>query len=1336
MVAPLLAMGAMHSGIKSGMALAKSDTPAGVVIRFALRVVLVGVVGIGLYILYKTPPRSVNVHNFENKELNDTKSKAIAILSKFWEDYQTDFVLWWKNLIKEAGSEDGAEAKSKLNSVCVKWADRGSESVLNWIFVKAQDDVKPSNDPEKQFSDVRQMFYRFPGRKINGPLKSYIDDVEEDENWPTVEELNPPDDMLVWFDKSEFDPVQKVLLTNPKYDKTPFFSNMEKIERFDLFCSALPTYIDHLSEKRGFLQYVPVDDLRSTIEFVKEHGKTYDNPESLPIFLFYVGLNDQDHGCMKHLHSKFEKFIVSFDCRLETLVKTVGEENRDVHRELDMESCSENTKILDRVLEKTELTDKSVVYHAYNSAEAWRDAKDWLKNALTGLKAGTLYKSISDNTVGAVKPLFEKCISEMLEFLLKSDIIEYPNKEDFAREFTAWHRVMDALSMIGHPSIQKDFEFLKTTDISNPDNEHSNYINAVNASVYVESYIDDAKSMLNTTHTNDTIKKLYYGILFKDIFEAHVSKYTYDGIPDRNATDKYEKHISAMGDVYDIESLAEYSVRYWQGIGKVGHKMVENTRERIDTSLSSTLEDCGFPKDMLTALKRNEGGNERIDSRRNKGFFGGINNTLESYTVQQGVSRYIWYIGKGWTSLESSIMMPWMIKSTGSRSLVFNPCGKSGTIIYSKYPYNDGFHRYLSADRYGTIEWENNKFFVGDTNFDACTEGKARRLEKIVGEGDELGTEEITVFGELERIHGESIDVTENDLVSEAIDAKRMVEGFVPEPPDKDEEDEYCETSDIGTLDNEVSTAGLFDVIDVVAPPAHRSVGSKRQVIILSRSERSDDPRYTNKKLLCIGFDDKIQENRPVLIEDTPENRARAVLELSSDSINITGNAVLGAYIDIDGRYPMFLRDDGLVKSVNPRKNLLAVWILLGVVLAGALAAAVTFGFGAPAIYTLGLPSIMGGGISLSSTAVALGVTGASAVALATVGGVQAQKLVQDIGDIDIDANGVLKNSLIDSGENPFHEDKNRWMLVLMKSGLYPEFDLVPYSKPSSTLGSKPTNNADDSQEAETVFRDKTEGSTRVVFLPANETATNSTAREFPYMYTEHSKSNMARGAYPFYIYAPNKRMFLVPPETTGKQKKAVWIPSYSRAQDITVLIQSLHTDRVLGIRRKTFKSMQGVDLYRKTEDESQQWKMQMDQSDNTYIILSAKNEDLCLGADNGSKEIAIHDKNLVPTKWAFVDGKLKHVDTGLYLTVGKTLQSNTRSLHLAPLNNTGRFQMWSTEALSSCSSGKLFKKVDMLQGKSPADQCIKPWYVYQLSDADLTKSAMENIDEAMKKTM
>lgn len=1115
----------------------------GKVVGFVANVVKLAVIVVVVVFLYRNPPRPAGPHNFQRKSLTEASEVFAACLKRFWRFYGERMEEWWSDMVSRATGGD-READRALTEMCDAWKERGRATVFNALFL---DNNKPSEKSGDLKIDVRTAFYKYPGRSFRGHKDKNIRraagpdgvlDIAKNHpsvKWPSIGSestiltrkgttaivTKPDEDFMVWYDLDRFDPRQVVAADDPGYNLDDYLKNMHAVERYDLMAVAIPAFVDTLYAENSVFRHVPVDDLDDVVAYVRDNGLEFESTGCVPEFLLRYGVKNADQSCLaaaaKRLSGAAERIDAFLLDRIHAAVSSNTALAKSVARGASPEALVDFGAVTKNDLACliwSVTADKgTALYFAARALKGWGKAKTASEDIAKAIDAGNVNTLGLKQFVRESGALFESAMTDFMMCLRLAEDNPALDKDAMAAEYTLWHSALDLLRAVEDDTFDVTIAQLRALDGMGAGSKcksyrelYKQYVNAVKCGVYAESYMDDAKAKWNVRYTNPLAAEHFYKTYFSDIATAYWSKNDYETLPSRDCDDCFKPYLSDLGNIYNVESVSEYTRRFWQSKDSgIGRELVLHTKRMLSSALRGSLVSCEFSTGFVRKIL-----GEEFDGN---GYYGGTTNKVWIYKMShEGVDLYWNTDANTWTEDGEKVTMAYKWPSVnGGEEIVVEDCVQGGSAIYSRYCGSDGFHRFVTADEKGVVETD-NLFRVDAMDFSACMHGVSR--QRVVRKA--------TV--PINRFMSDA-----NMIDSGTFSANK--ETFATEP------DDYCHAPDGASADGP-GQDGLFQLIDVVDPPDRMTMGKKRKCVILSKGKRSADPRYKNKRLLVIGYDPTTKTNRLALIDDTPDNRGHALITLESASINTTGEAVIGFAVKKNGHYPYFLDAKGERDDLLYPAKLTGLFILIGLVVAGIVLTALTAGAAGPVVAGFLVAKV----VTITTSAAITATAGAAVLISGASIGVQQANAKKAFG-VAIDTGLVISNQLTKPNDtsktvkNPFIDRNFRYMLVLETPGLWPEFSLVPYTKPSKTIGTDPPKKRKKETTGIVVPRDEKSGASRVLLIQAKE-VTPSGKPQYPPMISQHGPDNFSRQATPYYIYSPAKGMFL----TSGKGKHTLWI--------------------------------------------------------------------------------------------------------------------------------------------------------------------------------------------------
>lgn len=725
-------------------------------------------------------------------------------------------------------------------------------------------------------------------------------------------------------------------------------------------------------------------------------------------------------------------------------------------------------------------------------------------------------------------------------------------------------------------------------------------------------------------------------------------------------------------------------------------------------------------------------------NRSGGGYFGGEANRFWVYGVRVIENTQVWITDPGrWESLGGGddaeeneaitkyTVLPWGFDGVdvAPTDVVFEECPQGGTLIYSRYPTPDGYHRYLAADEKGVLSWD-NKIRINSNSFSGCGAGTGTFSGDIATSGRKMGEFPAPTEADFRKV---------TDIVrTSGVD----VEGFAAEPAVCDQTDddgiEYCDTGDMSFDAGDMSTRGLFQIEDVTDPPQEMRLGSVRRVLIRSLSPRLEDIEYVNKRLVVVALDPTTGVTRLAMLDDVQDNRNRGSMELVNKTFNGNSAVVIGSPDAAEeGGYPHFLDtqpvsipnarigkvlERGEIKVIKMRKEVskATIWINSAASLLSAWLSVATFGRSIP--------------LSVASAAVSMG-----SAAAAVQQGVRSNEAARELIATAIATNMLIYNNLGSGALNPYLQRSTRFVLSLAKPGLHPEFELVPWMLNVGTVGvDLEEKRDDDTYGSKYMLRDKEEKSNTLVLIPARNVKYAGDVKErFPAIITEYTEDNFIRIGRPFYLFSIKKRMFLVPPDTkTGPPRWAVTGRKKSEQQGLVKLVLK-GTSFALRIRKiqtdtRTEAKMALDALHDDVEE--QLFFREMKNSD--FRLLSVEQYTVVYGEAHTGEVLVRGSGPPKDDEWWTMDdmGRLTHKYSGKRIAAEYNEKTGKYRGPVTLQSSSIAHDKFEIKIDPSCTSKISYGEKDVLAGRVPDNLCIKPWYFYEMNinDPELDDSAVD----------
>lgn len=1361
-------------------------------IRTVFLILTVGVIAYLIAFFVNTPPRSAKPNNFARPEIKKTMDSYVEILAKFWAFHGPHMAEWWEGADKDTESmvyhyyqtkgqdtvlsglyyeaqPDPVNRRGKMGfDVRVDYyrfpGRKYRGETLQSVEKPSLVDADPAHDyqiwaDKKLFEPMVKVSY--DKKEFN--MKTYDSNMRKHERYDLfasalplfVKELHKTNLVFKHVRLGEI-PATVAKLSEGSFDdpgSLPEFVVRYGASVNDEGCISLvrsrlirakevilsevkgrihATMIDDSSISRGIAENVTDDDVHGLDDVCTDTliAKVSELPAVEGTALAYAGL------AVRLMHEVLG--------RLDSVIHSVETEAADFLA--NAPECFE--MMASALLSMLRVTDQSgersqlfAMYSAWESsvdpirAMTMQDEVQSVKEQLAGMSPQGVFRRVAEHLRAGGKESLAAEAEAVADKMRKGSI----PKEEAAALVLSTEGILT-------PRLRREVKILSgcADEDEYYKTRYNAYVNAVNASVYATEYVNDAKNKWNTRHVNSLATEYFYKIYFKDIWQVYFarpygsapksSSKKYSGVlPPRDCTTCHQPYKSELGGVYTTESVTMLTTRFWQM-----DQLVDEMRDMLDNAIDNAMKnDCNFGwakrlEDSISGkgvYDRSMIGRFGWASRQGGGNFGGTDNTMSTYLMRLIDRPEMWItdINK-WKPLynkespaedKAATRASVVVLSVGFNEvvdLVFEDCQEGGTLIYTKYPDVNGRHRYLAADEKGKLSWD-NYIDIDSVTFSGCSAGSRNSPENnFAGNA-----------GFSRRKYGEntSYGAMKDDAIT-----VRTVEGFATECDDGDDGIEYCSQGGLVGAPSDMISKGLFEVRDVTDPPTRTMIGSVRKVVITSLSPRIDSPEYDNKRLVVIGINPQSLRGELVLIDDVPQNRNRAEIELVNRTLNANGATVIGSSVraeqsEDDNGYPFFLATEpvtvregsrltekGEVKVKSMRTTLWnkvnsdGAFVSVAASILTAWLSVATFGKSYPV-------SILSG---LASGAFATSAAGS---------GFRSVEAAKGMVSVAISSGLLIYNHLGGATLNPFTQSSTRWVLSLAVPGLYPEFELVPYRYNMGTIGVDRNTTV-----ARYTMRDVTNLSNTVVLIPAKEERLmtgdgSSVVPKHAPMFTEHDGDNYNRLGNPFYVFSLKKGCFLVPP--AGGDQPPTWVFANDGGSDevsevfrLSGTAFAMEEKRVYGESGIEFRCVLSAEKSQSEEgsDEQRLFRDFGDSAGSFRILNNTKER--CLVVKSG-KLFFVDKTGSSVEYWTYDEGN-RLVNAFSMLCVEAEWNASKKRYtgklvgSPASASNGQKFVMEKKEDSNNRIS---FTEKDILRGKSPETGSIKPWYFYEMGVND-----------------
>lgn len=870
-----------------------------------IAVVAFAVVVYLIWTVFNNPPRPAGMYNLARAETDAVIDAFREMIGDFWFFYGGDMEAWWGEMV----------ASGEALGVCKEWLARGARAVFNPLYLDANPKGASGGG-----ADVRGGFYAFPGRDMSstrGLTKPVVDELRIGDGsgkWPRISgsialadgstaPYSPGDDAAVWFDLDAFDPRQEVRFADPEYDVGAFVNKMSAVERHDLMACALPRFVRRLWERSAGFRHVPVSEIDSVVcwlasrgtECPDEQSSLFDDPESLPDVVLRLGVLEADPRCVSLAMSRLESTVSDISCIVHSRVVDSFRTSSAALAVLAVpdDDLLDAAALERKLAEALNLGDdaRALLLPASRAMKAMRDVAS--ASAALVDSAGLASADDFREFVALASPMVEASVKDLDEFMRATAPLGSPfvpgSNLDILR---AWHRCSDVLRAAFDDTVRDAVEHLRSWrhEEAAPD-VYRQYLNALNCAAYLQGgvrnvrdtpdgvasyldgYLDDAMKKHNSRHINPLASKNFYDNYLKDLWQAFFVNDRFSGIPPRDCSDCFEPHIGVVSGAINAESIVEFHVRYWQTrSGLVGRQLVDSFMKSVKAGLRKVLLDCEFSVAFVRKILGDD-----LDG--GGGYLGGGVSTIFSYYVQHLSTKFVYDIpSASWTDKDAPLWKGLFANMpvAGNYEFLFEQCVTGGTIIYMQ---TGSGYKYLAVLESGVIQYRNFSLDeqAWEPGFNVCGYGHQGYL---------------TGIGDMSSIDANTVPSARRIPV----DNKNFGQTPIIETFGEGDGEDYCESDpeagqeDDGDGDSAApDTSALFQVIHVKTD----RLGSGQEVkhvVIISRSHRNKEAE--KKRLLTVARN-SLGRGELVVVDDTPANRSRAVVRLTSSRVRSTSHAAL-----------------------------------------------------------------------------------------------------------------------------------------------------------------------------------------------------------------------------------------------------------------------------------------------------------------------------------------------------------------------------------------------------------------------------------------------------------
>lgn len=290
-------------------------------------------------------------------------------------------------------------------------------------------------------------------------------------------------------------------------------------------------------------------------------------------------------------------------------------------------------------------------------------------------------QALSDFTARSLA-MFDDCMTSMCTAIasatLAGDISPPASALD---ESASWNRMLDLITP--DPGVEGGYLSLERFAAAHGDllgamseeeakrdckRRFKSYLGLLNAVVYSEGYVQEARSNVNRLLTNKFVAEKFWCIFFNDISRAYITK-------TRPAKSPVVPHVSELGTVYNVESVSEYTTAYWSD----WNGLVRSNKKFFSEQMQQTLASCAAIFGWSRTAQ-----NEMADS----GFTGAVHPTsFVMLTPQDGTVKRV-RLGADGTVTYVTHTQQVVDPDTGEQTTVVDPMRRSDHFVFKELESN------------------------------------------------------------------------------------------------------------------------------------------------------------------------------------------------------------------------------------------------------------------------------------------------------------------------------------------------------------------------------------------------------------------------------------------------------------------------------------------------------------------------------------------------------------------------------------------------------------------------------------------------------------------------
>ena len=544
-------------------------------------------------LVVNVPPRAFKAFNLAEDSVKLTLLTFDAIVARFAAEHGLAMAAWWAEL-----------ETVKRRRILDAWAARGRSSVHTGTFVSLNADAEKARARGLDDSPVGT-FYTFEGMApvpLVVSCRSGVPTGADSTEWrgsrrqPELA-LEPGAllaDIELWRDLADFDPVAEPLTAAD-------VKMLRSVENADLFLEALPVYVESLRVEHALYRYLGADIAQAKVDEMLAAGAGT-QPPTLGCSLLELRLAAERPGAegaagRARLREAGGGYLDKLDRAVARRVAAALRDTRGAAKELGwgrLEASEPDEALAGRAAARWPVPVSWSCADAVEAAGRWRPLRARARAAVSG----------GPDEADAVRALVETGPAEfeaMASSLAAAETEAASSRGGGSAglsndaERAAWDRLLDLLvpdraglreAAESLAAIRAGKASLRSACYSGASvgsgaatsaagAKYLSYLNALNAASYAAGYMRPAKLALNRTYVSPSKNKSFWCAFFADITAAYITKNT------------RQPRQSELGAVYDVESLIEYTLRFWNV-----KYLTKRLKDLVGGHLASAMGEC------------------------------------------------------------------------------------------------------------------------------------------------------------------------------------------------------------------------------------------------------------------------------------------------------------------------------------------------------------------------------------------------------------------------------------------------------------------------------------------------------------------------------------------------------------------------------------------------------------------------------------------------------------------------------------------------------------------------------------------------------------------------